>query len=576
MRVDDDWTAAYDTDFTAVGESGDRPIVVSYGSDAAADVDRTRIRTATRPRSAWSRRRASRRRSTRACCDGANNPAGAAGPRRLHVDAAVPRGHAAPDVREPGRAGRDCFPQSCAKWLVDLPHPYPIDPADDLVQAQRLDQGVDRHRRAMTGGRHALGVRLAQVAVPVGFLAVFFVWPVAAIFGHGPCRPDTLRDVVSDPTLRHVGWFTTLAGRPCRRCSRWPSGFPAAYVVARYDFPGRRLFRAFVTVPFVLPTVVVATAFLVLFRPGGALVVSALATRRRPDVGRARVLQRRGGRPDGRRVLGEPRPAAGGGGTDARGVAGARVPRGDVAFARRRRSSRQRRSCSCSRSRRSAWRCFSSDPAHATLEVEIYRQAVELFDLPTAAALALVQIVAVITLVVVLARAQERRGGRPAAGGARRHRPHDRAGGSGCVVGGGARRSTTVFLGGPLAVLVVRSVHVGGQLGPRLVPGARDRARRPTRCSSRPWAAVRNSIEFAAIADGHRARGRRARRRSRSRPGRAGRRAAMDAFLMLPLGTSAVTVGFGFLLAFDHAPLGLRDLAASSCRSRNRSSRSRS
>ena len=31
------------------------------------------------------------------------------------------------------------------------------------------------------------------------------------------------------------------------------------------------MFRAFVTVPFVLPTVVVATAFLVLFRPGGAL-----------------------------------------------------------------------------------------------------------------------------------------------------------------------------------------------------------------------------------------------------------------------------------------------------------------
>jgi thiamine transport system substrate-binding protein len=38
VRVDDDWTAAYETDFTAGGGSGDRPIVVSYGSDAAADV----------------------------------------------------------------------------------------------------------------------------------------------------------------------------------------------------------------------------------------------------------------------------------------------------------------------------------------------------------------------------------------------------------------------------------------------------------------------------------------------------------------------------------------------------------
>jgi thiamine transport system permease protein len=32
-----------------------------------------------------------------------------------------------------------------------------------------------------------------------------------------------------------------------------------------------------------------------------------------------------------------------------------------------------------------------------------------------------------------------------------------------------------------------------------------------------------------------------------------------DAALMLPLGTSAVTVGFGFLIALDHPPFDLRD-----------------
>src|SRR5207245_1185762 len=41
-----------------------------------------------------------------------------------------------------------------------------------------------------------------------------------------------------------------------------------------------------------------------------------------------------------------------------------------------------------------------------------------------------------------------------------------------------------------------------------------------------------------------------------SRPGRATR--AMDTLLMLPLGTSAVTVGFGFLVALDRWPLDLR------------------
>jgi thiamine transport system substrate-binding protein len=38
VRVDDTWDAAYDTDFTAGGHSGDRPLVVSYATDPAADV----------------------------------------------------------------------------------------------------------------------------------------------------------------------------------------------------------------------------------------------------------------------------------------------------------------------------------------------------------------------------------------------------------------------------------------------------------------------------------------------------------------------------------------------------------
>jgi len=38
VRVVDNWTEAYETDFTAGGGSGDRPIVVSYGSSPPADV----------------------------------------------------------------------------------------------------------------------------------------------------------------------------------------------------------------------------------------------------------------------------------------------------------------------------------------------------------------------------------------------------------------------------------------------------------------------------------------------------------------------------------------------------------
>lgn len=46
-------------------------------------------------------------------------------------------------------------------------------------------------------------------------------------------------------------------------------GLPAAYIFARFDFWGKSFLRIMVTVPFVLPTVVVATAFRSLFGSGG-------------------------------------------------------------------------------------------------------------------------------------------------------------------------------------------------------------------------------------------------------------------------------------------------------------------
>jgi thiamine transport system substrate-binding protein len=39
VRVVDSWTSAYESDFTAGGGNGDRPIVVSYSSDPAADIE---------------------------------------------------------------------------------------------------------------------------------------------------------------------------------------------------------------------------------------------------------------------------------------------------------------------------------------------------------------------------------------------------------------------------------------------------------------------------------------------------------------------------------------------------------
>jgi thiamine transport system permease protein len=48
-------------------------------------------------------------------------------------------------------------------------------------------------------------------------------------------------------------------------------GLPGAYIFARYTFPGKSLLHALTTVPFVLPTVVVAVAFTALLGPRGWL-----------------------------------------------------------------------------------------------------------------------------------------------------------------------------------------------------------------------------------------------------------------------------------------------------------------
>ena len=46
-------------------------------------------------------------------------------------------------------------------------------------------------------------------------------------------------------------------------------GLPAAYLFARHDFPGKTLLRALSTVPFVMPTIVVAMGFIALLGPRG-------------------------------------------------------------------------------------------------------------------------------------------------------------------------------------------------------------------------------------------------------------------------------------------------------------------
>ena len=327
------------------------------------------------------------------------------------------------------------------------------------------------------------------------------------------------------------------------------------------------------TVPFVLPTVVVATAFLVLFRPGGALAFlgwqRGVAPMLVADVffNVAVVVRTVGGfwatldprRTDAARVLGASR---------FRAFREVTLPLLGAVDRRR-----PRRSCSCSRSPSFGVVLLLADPAHATLEVEIYRQAVQLFDLPTAAALALVQIVAVLALLLVLARMQERRAVAQRLVGRGVTPPAGRAGSSGSWSRGDRRHDACSSAARCSCSRSSRCAWAGTGRSRRTARSAR--AARPRRCSSRPGTAVRNSLEFALIAAVIAiVVGGLASVVIASRPGRATR--SMDTLLMLPLGTSAVTIGFGFLVALDRWPRRLPGQDVARSRSRRPWWRSRS
>uniref|UniRef100_UPI0037DA2AF8 ABC transporter permease n=1 Tax=Streptomyces mobaraensis TaxID=35621 RepID=UPI0037DA2AF8 len=119
------------------------------------------------------------------------------------------------------------------------------------------------------------GVRLGLMAVPLAFFGLFFAYPVAAIVtrglkADGRWRFGRIGEVLTDPATGHVLWFTTWQAAASTALTL-VLALPGAYAMARFDFPGKGLLRAVVTVPFVLPTVVAGSAFLALLGRRGLL-----------------------------------------------------------------------------------------------------------------------------------------------------------------------------------------------------------------------------------------------------------------------------------------------------------------
>ena len=104
------------------------------------------------------------------------------------------------------------------------------------------------------------------LALPVLFLLVpFLLWPLGAVVWRslvpeGALSSAALGDVLGDRFYWERLVFTTWQATASTALAL-AVGLPAAYVFAHLRFPGRALARVLVTVPFVLPTLVVALAF---------------------------------------------------------------------------------------------------------------------------------------------------------------------------------------------------------------------------------------------------------------------------------------------------------------------------
>ena len=120
-----------------------------------------------------------------------------------------------------------------------------------------LTAGMKRAARALSG---------ALWIIPAAFLTGFFLLPLGNIL----LVMITRVGLVSLNGILQPLWFT-LWQALLSTVLTLLVGLPAAFVTVRYRFAGKGLLRLLATLPFILPTVVVAAAFTALLGPRGLL-----------------------------------------------------------------------------------------------------------------------------------------------------------------------------------------------------------------------------------------------------------------------------------------------------------------
>lgn len=379
--------------------------------------------------------------------------------------------------------------------------------------------------------------------LPVAFLVAFLLYPVAVLtVTVADSGADGMIDRITAAALWQVTGLAVLQALASTAVAL-AVGLPLANVVSRYRFRGRALTQALVTVPFVLPTVVVALAIRTLIGSGAPqgfwIVVLAHAYVNLAVVARivgAQWAQHSGDHESVARTLGA---------TRWRAFIDVTLP--------------SLRSSIATSAAVVFVFSFTSlgivlllgDPTTRTLESQILRQTSVLLDFPGAAVTAVVQLL-IVTLVLLLGAAASRR--TPA----RRGRPVSLRPLPAARIGRLAVLTTAaagfVIVLSPVLALVVASMRGshGWTLSWWSSLASIDAG--TTRLGS-PGAAIGLSLTYAVV--------------TAIIAAAIGTLAAMAVLLpgrsrivailaMVPLGVSAATLGLGTLLAFSRPPLDLR------------------
>lgn len=457
-----------------------------------------------------------------------------------------------------------------------------------------MDPGVERDSPPVTreqvgkfspgsaSGRRRRASRLVALwLLPLVFLGIFYVYPLLNITSLSFARAEgsalaSIWDTVSSARTRDVLWFTTWQAAVSTLITLL-IGLPGAYLFARFRFRGKQFLRALTSIPFVLPTLVVAAAFNALLGPNGWINLGLVQLL---DLGQAPIqftntiiaiftahvfynttivlrmvgdfwshLDPQIG--DAARILGANRWQV------LREITLPLLAPAVLA---------------------AALLVFIFDftsfgvilvlggPRFATMEVEIYYQTISLFNLPTAATLALLQLLCTLALTVAYSRLSTKLS-RPLQMRAREltQQPPRRT---------FEKLAVTVnvillvaLLVTPLLGLTLRSFTRFGSAprGQQVEQGFTldnyldlDENPQGSIFFVTPINAIRNSLVYAfatvllAILIGFPAAWALARGQD------APLNRWLDPLLMLPLGTSAVTLGLGFIVALDSPPLNLR------------------